>query len=75
MDDAEENGFIDLHIWIDSIISDNFVKEACDTCGYGLLKHGLAYSIGTFHRKFADLTIRINSSKTHNDRLNIIRGP
>jgi hypothetical protein len=33
MDDAEENGFIDLHIWIDSIISDNFVKEACDTFG------------------------------------------
>lgn len=26
MDEAEENGFIDLHIWIDSVISDNLIK-------------------------------------------------
>lgn len=33
MDEAEENGFIPLHIWIDSVISDNLIKQNCDKFG------------------------------------------
>lgn len=33
MDEAEENGFIDLHIFIDSIISDSLIKQNCDIFG------------------------------------------
>lgn len=72
MDEAEENGFIDLHIFIDSIISDTIIKQNCHLFGQGIFSLGIGSTMGTFIRKFSDISIRVESTKTSAGLLEIL---
>jgi hypothetical protein len=75
MDEAEENGFIPIHVFIDSITSDSIAKQNCRSFSDGLFAMGVRSSLGFFHRKFSDVLIQVNGTVSFEERLNILRGP
>jgi ankyrin repeat protein len=74
MDEAEGNGFIVVHDFIDNILTDRIVKSSCLEFAGGILKLGMQSAIGSFHKKFADYFIAVNKAPNYEARLTLQRG-
>lgn len=48
--------------YLRSVINDSLIKNYCSNYADGLLKKGVAYAFGIFHKKLEDLHITVRSS-------------
>ena len=65
LSDARREKRIPIVSYLKSIVSDQVIHEHCNEFGDGIFRKGVQSAIGNFHKRFADLSIKVGSTKQY----------
>lgn len=72
--DAENSNKDVVHAFIDGVISNLIIKQQCKIFTNGIFDKGMGSAIGAFHKKFADVQIKINETTSYVKRVSLVGG-
>jgi ankyrin repeat protein len=61
--------------YLSKIISEEMIHQHCDDFADGLFRKGVQQAIGNFHKRFADLAIKVASTSNYGSLISLLGAP
>jgi ankyrin repeat protein len=75
LSDARRESRANVVSYLSSIISEEVIHQHCDDFADGLFRKGVQQAIGNFHKRFADLAIKVSSTSNYGSLLTLLGAP
>lgn len=75
LSDARREGRTNVVSYLSAIISDEMIHQHCNEFADGLLRKGVQQALGNFHKRFADLAIKVSSTSNYGSLLSLLGAP
>ena len=75
LSDARREGRTNVVNYLSTIISEEMIHQNCNEFADGLFRKGVQQAIGNFHKRFADLAIKVSSTTNYGSLLSLLGAP
>jgi ankyrin repeat protein len=73
--DARRENRPSIVTYLSKIISEEMIHQHCDDFADGLFRKGVQQAIGNFHKRFADLAIKVASTSNYGSLISLLGAP
>jgi ankyrin repeat protein len=73
--DARRENRLSIVTYLSKIISEEMIHQHCDDFADGLFRKGVQQAIGNFHKRFADLAIKVASTSNYGSLISLLGAP
>lgn len=73
--DAKRENRPSIVTYLSKIISEEMIHQHCDDFADGLFRKGVQQAIGNFHKRFADLAIKVASTSNYGSLISLLGAP
>ena len=73
--DARRENRPSIVTYLSKIISEEMIHQHCDDFADGLFRKGVQQAIGNFHKRFADIAIKVASTSNYGSLISLLGAP